>query len=421
MVNQQEVASPPAPESLSDPVEILDIILDPRRRGSLYPYFARMREVDPVHSTEVLHGRPGWVITSYPEARGVLADTDMISDSRNAEVFDTGPSGKLFFELMKRTLLYLDPPQHLRVRQFLSKHFTQRAVDRRRPTIQAIVDDLLDRAEEVGKMDVVKDFAYPVPTAVILEMLGVPREDIPIFHRWLNDFARRGDISGVTPEVERKGEESVEGFTDYFMGLIRERRKQPREDLVTMLAQPDEKRGELTEEELVAACVLLIQGGHETTGNMIGLSINALLRNPDQLRLLQREPERIQTGVDELIRYDSSVHVVQRVGAKELELCGKTIPAGEVCLVLIGATNRDPAGFENPDRLDLTREKVQHLSFGLGNNVCLGAHLARAELRSAVGSAISRFPTLRLADGEEGPVYRDSLFLRGLKHLNVTW
>ncbi|MBJ19444.1 MAG: cytochrome P450 [bacterium] len=420
MATEEETSSPPDPESLRDPVEILDVILDPRRRGSLYPYFARMREIDPVHSTEVLHGRPGWVITRYPEARSLLSDTEMISDRRNADVFDTGPSGQLFFELMKRTLLYLDPPEHRRIRRFLSKHFTLRAIMQRRSSIEAIVGDLLDRAEEVGKMDLVKDFAYPVPTSVILEMLGVPREDLPIFHRWLNDFARRGDISGVTPEVERKGEESVEGFTDYFMGLIRERRKQPREDLMTILVQPDEGRGELSDDELVAACVLLIQGGHETTADMIGLSVNSLLHNPDQLQLLQREPERIQTGVDELIRYDSSVHVVQRVGAKDIELRGKTIPAGEVSLVLIGATNRDPAGFENPDTLDLTREKVQHLSFGLANNICLGAQLARAELRIAVGSIVSRFPGLRLADDEE-PVYRDSLFLRGLRHLNVTW
>jgi len=299
MVHTQDVVSPPDPDSLTDPVEILDVILDPRRRGSLYPYFKRMREVEPVHATEVLHGRPGWVITAYPEARRLLSDVEMFSDSRNANVFDTGPGGQRFFELMKRTLIFVDPPEHKRVRAFLSKYFTLGAVKARRPSLQAIVDETLDGAEAAGKMDLVKDFAYPVPTAVILEILGVPREDLPIFHRWLNDFARRGDISGVTPEVERRGEESVDGFTDYFMDLIRDRRKRPREDLMTILTQPDAARGQLSDDELVAACVLLIQGGHETTADMIGLSVNALLRNPDQLRLAQREPERIDNGVDE--------------------------------------------------------------------------------------------------------------------------
>jgi hypothetical protein len=167
--------------------------------------------------------------------------------------------------------------------------------------------------------------------------------------------------------------------------------------------------------------VLLIQGGHETTANMIGNSVNALLRNPDQLQILQREPERIQMAVDELIRYDSSVHVVQRVGPNDIELRGKTIPAGQVCLLLTGATNRDPERFPDPDRLDFDRQDVQHLSFGLGTNVCLGVHLARTELRTALGALIARFPTLQFVEEGVEPDYTDSLFLRGLRQLHVTW
>jgi cytochrome P450 len=420
MVQAQQAPSPPPPESLTDAAEVLDVILDPRRRGSLYPYYARMRELDPVHSTEILHGRPGWVITTYPEAWRVLSDVEMISDSRNASVFDTGPRGRLFFEFMKRTLLYLEADDHRRIRRFLARHFTLRAVNARRAGIQAIVDQLLDSVEADGRMDLIHQFAYAVPTSVILQMLGIPGEELPVFERWLTDFARRGDISGVTPEVERKGEETISNFTDYFMDLIRDRRKRPRDDLMTSLVRPDQDGRLLSDDELVAACVLLIQAGHETTSDMIGLSVNALLRNPDQLELLRRKPERLRDGVDELIRYDSSVHVVQRVGPRDIELRGRKIPAGEVCLVLSGATNRDPAAFENPDRLDLTKERAPHLSFGLANNICLGAQLARAELELAVGAVVARFPTLRL-DETGDPVFRDSLFLRGLRHLHVAW
>ncbi|MBW2270960.1 MAG: cytochrome P450 [Deltaproteobacteria bacterium] len=410
----------PAPESLSDPAEVLDIILDPRRRGTLYPYYHRLRELDPVHGTEVLHGCPGWVLTADADARAVLGNHDMFSDAHNVQIFDTGPGGNLFFEMMKRTLLYVDPPDHDRLRRFLGKRFTPRAVEQWRPRLQKIADELLDRAEDAGKLEVVSEFAYPYPTTLICEWLGVPKDDLPIIHDWLNDFARRGDISGVTPEVERRGEEATRGFTDYFLGHIKDRRKRPGEDLVTVLVQLEDDRGKLTDDELVAACILLIQGGHETTANMLCLNTLSLLNNPDQLQILRDEPARISAAVDELIRYDSSVHVVQRVGTEDIQLRGKTISAGEVCLILTGATNRDPACYPDPDRLDLDRPDVHHLTFGLGRHVCLGGRLARMELEVALGSLLARFPKLQIA-GDSQPELRDGLFLRGLKSLPVTW
>lgn len=412
--------SAPAPESMEDPAEVLEVILDPVRRGTLYPYYKRLRELDPVHATDVLHGQPGWVLTSYADAHTLLANRGMISDSHNVQIFDTGESGKHFFDLMKRTLLFLDPHEHDRLRGFMTRSFTPRAVDRLRPHIQAVVDEILTKAEATGSMDLVSDFAFPLPTRVICEILGVPREDLSIIYDWLHDFARRGDISGVTPEVERRGEEATHGFTDYFMRHIEDRRKRPRDDFISHLVHVEDEEGTLTDRDLVATFVLLIQAGHETTANMIGLATLALLRNPDQLRWLREEPDRIMTCVDELIRYDSSVHVVQRVGSKPTQIRGKTVSPGEVCVIFTGATNRDAERFSEPDRLDLTRKNVPHLTFGLGNHICLGARLARAELQIALRTLLVRLPGLVLCEDGE-PELRDSLFLRGLKRLDVTW
>jgi len=416
--SSQEMA--PAPELIDDPAEVLEIILDPRRRGTLYPYYKRLRELDPVHGTDVLHGRPGWVLTSYEDAHGLLANRDMISDSHNVQIFDTGEGGQQFFELMKRTLLFLDPREHDRLRAFLAGFFTPRVVNGLRPRIQSVVDEILQRVEAAGSMDLVADFAFPIPTRVICEILGVSTEDLPIIYDWLNDFARRGDISGVTPEVERRGEEATLGFTDYFLRHIEERRKRPRDDFISHLVHIEDEHGKLSDQDLVATFVLLVQAGHETTANMIGLSTLALLRNPDQRRWLQEEPDRIVTCVDELIRYDSSVHVVQRVGSTPVQVRDKTVSPGEVCVILTGATNRDAERFAEPDRLDLERENVPHLTFGLGNHVCLGAQLARAELQIALGMLFARLPDLEYS-GVAEPELRDSLFLRGLKSLELSW
>lgn len=407
----------PDPASFTDPAALFDVILDPRRRGELYPYLDRLREIESLHRTAALHGRPAWMISSFADALAVLSNKSLVSDARNAEIFDTGPGGARFYAMVKQLLLYTDPADHARIRALLARHFTPRAVAKYQPLMQSVVDDLLDRAAEMGRVDLVTDLAYSLPTAVICDILGIPREDLPVFHTWLNDFARRGDVSGIDAEVERRGEESVIGFTDYFTRLIADRRAAPRDDLMTVLVQTEDENGRLSDDELVALCILMIQAGHETTADMIGLATLALLRHPDQLTLLREDPRLLRNAIEELLRYDGSNQLVQRVSYEDFQLGDVTIRAGEVCSILTGAAGRDPARFTHPDRVDVRREEIQHFAFGHGSHVCLGSALARNELSAMLGSLIARFPDMQLVDDEVE--YRDSLVLRGLKHLHV--
>ncbi len=411
------MAALPEPASLCEGVEIFDVILDPRRRGELYPYLNRLREVEPLHRTEALHGRPAWMVTRFADALEVLSNKALVSDARNAEIFDSGPDGALFYAMAKRLLLYIDPVDHDRIRELLARHFTPRAVSKYRPLMQKVVDDLLAEVQGREEIDLVADLALSLPTAVICNILGVPAEDLPVFHAWLYDFARRGDVSGITPEVEARGEASVVGFTDYFERLIAERRARPRDDLMTVLVETRGERGTLSDDELVALCILMIQAGHETTADMIALGMLALLRQPDQLALLRERPECLRNAIEEMLRYDGSNQLVQRVSYEDFELAGTRIGAGEVCSILTGAAGRDPERYENPDRLDIQRRDIQHFGFGYGSHICLGGSLARYELEAMLGSLIGRFPGLELA--QEEIRYRDSLVLRGLVDLRV--
>ncbi len=408
-----------APASLDDPAEVFEIILDPERRGALYPYYHRLRELAPAHSTTALNNERAVVLTSHRLVESVLRNPLMVSDRRTVEIFDVGPSGQQFYEMMKRLLLYRDPPDHDRIRDLLSRAFTPRAVEERRGRVQQLVDELLDRAEDAGRLDLVADFAYPLPVVVICEMLGVPPEDLARFYDWAHGFARRGDVSDVSEQRIQQGEAATEGFRGYFLDLISERRKRPRDDLMTALVQLEDDLGPLGDDDLVASCIILLQAGHETTADLIGLGTLGLLQHRDQLELLQREPERIEDAVEELIRWDSSVQISQRVGPEDLELDGVRVPAGQVCVIINGAANRDPAVYREPDRLDIARRAGGHFSFGLGRYVCLGKSLARLEIQTAISTLLQRFPKLEL--DSSAPEFRPSLFLRGLARLPLRW
>lgn len=408
-----------APESLDDPTEVFEIILDPDRRGALYPYYHRLRELAPAHPTTALNNESAVVLTSHRLVETVLRNPLMVSDRRAVEIFDAGPAGQQFYEMMKRLLLYRDPPDHDRIRDLLSRAFTPRAIEERRGRIGQLVDGLLDRAEDVGRLDLVADFAYPLPVIVICEMLGVPPEDLDHFYGWAHGFARRGDVSDVSEQRIHEGEAATEGFRGYFLELIRQRRERPRDDLMTALVQLEDDQGPLEDEDLVASCIILLQAGHETTADLIGLGTLGLLQHRDQLELLQREPGRIEDAVEELIRWDSSVQISQRVGPEDLDLDGVRVPAGQVCVIINGAANRDPAVYDEPDRLDIARRAGSHFSFGLGRYVCLGKTLARLEIQTAISTLVQRFPKLELDGG--APEFRPSLFLRGLARLPLRW
>jgi cytochrome P450 len=296
----------------------------------------------------------------------------------------------------------------------VSKAFTPRAVEAMRPRIQTITQELLNSIPTDEPFDLIQEFANPLPVMVIAEMLGVSAKDREQFKVWSTDLALGGDVSASDAVRARRGA-AHEHLLAYFQRVLQERRHHPRDDLVSALVAAEEDGDRLTEEELLGTCILLLVAGNETTTNLIGNGMLALLRHPDQMQRLQREQTRMMQATEELLRYDSPVQMVQRLVTRETEVGGRWITPGTMVIILIGAVNRDPAVFSNPDVLDITRDNVHHVSFGYGIHYCLGAPLARVEASIAIPMLLHRFPHLQLTT--EAPAWRDSLMFRGLEAL----
>jgi cytochrome P450 len=294
-------------------------------------------------------------------------------------------------------MLFLDPPDHTRLRGLVNKAFTPRVIDNLRPRIQQIVDELLDKVQAQGQIEAISDFAYPLPAIVIAEMLGVPSEDRDLFTGWTNDFGRLLDGNNMTFEGLLQSLTGVNAFMNYFGEIIHQRKSQPKDDLLQAMINAEEQGTHLTEEELLSNCVLLLAAGHGTTTHLIGNGLVALLRNPDQLEDLRSHSEIITTTVPELLRYDGPVQMTSRLVKETLELSGKQIEAGQEVMIILGAANHDPVHFTDPDRLNLRRPESRHLSFGQGIHFCLGAPLARVEAEIAFTSLLNRLPNMRLA------------------------
>jgi cytochrome P450 len=389
--------------------------MDPAFVADPYPTYHRLRAEDPVH-----HSPLGfWVLTRYEDVVASLRDPRLAKEAI-ASVIATrfgieAPAG------IGLSMLDRDPPDHTRLRGLVSKAFTPRVVEGLRPRVQQIVDGLLAAVEDRHAMDLIEEFAYPIPVIVICEMLGVPVADHERFKGWSLDTARGLDAIMLPPQsdVSRRAGAARTALADYFRDLIAERRKSPREDLLSALIAAEEAGDKLSENELLATCILLLIAGHETTVNLLGNGILALLRHPDQLRLLRENPGLIGSAVEELLRYDGPVQRTARVPSTAVTIGGRTIEAGEMVMPFLGAANRDPAQFPDPDRLDITRGDTRHVGFGLGIHFCLGAPLARIEGQIAIGTLLRRLPKLALA--VERPEYRHSLTLRGLQSLPVAF
>ena len=388
--------------------------IDPEFVADPYPTYHRLRAEDPVH-----HSPLGfWVLTRYEDVVASLRDPRLAKEAIAtfvAERLGITPLG------IGLSMLDRDPPDHTRLRGLVSKAFTPRVVDVLRPHIQQIVDGLLDRAEARGAMDLIEDFAYPLPVIVICEMLGVPVEDRDRFKTWGLDIARGLDavLLGPESEVVKRSSASRMALADYFRGLIAERRAAPRADMLSDLIAAEEAGDTLTENELLATCILLLVAGHETTVNLIGNGSLALLRHPDQLQRLRDTPGLIGAAVEELLRFDGPVQRTARIPSEDITIGGKRIPKGDMVMPFIGAADRDPAQFPEPDRLDIGRADNRHIAFGWGIHFCLGAPLARVEGQIAINTLVRRLPKLALAT--DAPAFRQSLTLRGLTALPVTF
>jgi cytochrome P450 len=395
--------------------DILFNPMDPEFVADPYPMYHRLRAEDPVH-----HSPLGfWVLTRYPDVLAMLRDPRLIKEPIAA--FVAARFGVAVPPGLGLSMLDRDPPDHTRLRGLVSKAFTPRALERLRPEIQQIVDGLLDEVRGRGSMDLIEEFAYPLPVRVICEMLGVPVKDHERFKAWGLDIARGLDAIMLPPDspVAQRSVSGRRALAEYFRELIAERRAAPRDDMLSALIAAEEAGDTLSEEELLATCILLLVAGHETTVNLIGNGTLALLRHPAELRKLRDNPGLIGSAVEELLRFDGPVQRTARIPSEDITIGGQTIGKGEMVMPFLGAADRDPTQFPDPDRLDITRSDNRHIAFGMGIHFCLGAPLARMEGQIAINTLLARLPRLTLATDQ--PQFRQSLTLRGLEALPVSF
>jgi len=391
----------------------------PEIRVNPYPFYAQLRAQDPVHWDEELGF---WVLTRYADIASVYQDPRFSRAQGLRSGYERLPESEQtiaepVYRCFSKTMFYSDPPYHTRLRGLVSSAFTPATVEQMRPYVEQTVDSLLDAVQANGQMDAIAEFAYPLPILVIAHMLGLPAEERGQFKKWSDDlFAILGSVPH-SPELMEGAARSLHALTDYITKLSEARRRQPRQDLLTALVEATQDGEQLTREELVANMVILLSAGHETTINLIGNGLLALLQNRDQLQKLRGRPDLIGSAVEEMMRYDNPVQIAYRSAAQDVELGGKLIRKGQLVNSVLAAGNRDPERFSEPDRFDIMRDEGRNLGFGLGIHYCLGAPLVRLEAQTAFTAILHRFPELTLAAGElewqEHPIFR------GVKSLPV--
>lgn len=395
---------------------------DPAWREDPYTVYARLRETNPVHRSPLGF----WVFTRHADCRTILRDRRSSSDARLADperlsslrsIHPADQTGvDAVFEEMA-PFLFRDPPDHTRLRGLVQKAFTPRVVESLRGRITELCTELVDDMLGRGRVDLVSDYAYPLPVQVIVEMLGVPAEDHATFRDWSDALARGLDPDFLLPaDAVQQRLAGILNFVQYFASLINERRQRPGEDLLSRLITAEEEGQVLSQGELISTCILLLVAGHETTVNLIGGGALALMEHPGQLARLREDPSVGRTAVEELLRYVCPVQLTGRIAIEAMEVSGVTVEPGDFTMLLIGSANRDPAVFDEPEVLDIGRSENPHLGFGFGLHHCLGAPLARLE------SQIALDELLRRADvhGPVGPlVHKENIVLRGLESLPV--
>jgi cytochrome P450 len=398
--------NPLSPETLQDP----------------YPTYRDLLKHNPVSWNPMLEV---WMYTRFEDVDAILMHpkgsaerwrgSNRIAQLQRAQMEQQNPDLNL-----TPTMLTSDPPEHTRLRRLVSKAFTPRAVEDLRPRIQNIVDFLLDDVADNGEMDLVQALAYPLPVIVIAEMLGVPTEDRADFKRWSDDLVATLGNLRQDPEVTQKALAARNELVDYLTGVIDDRRQNPRDDLISGLVTAEEGGETLSKEDIYSTTILLLVAGNETTTNLIGNSMLALLRNPEQTERLHKDPDLIKSAVEELLRFCGPVQMTSRVVTEEVEIGGQVIKQWESAMAVVGAANHDPAKWgDDASELDITRNPTDHVAFGDGIHFCLGAPLARAEAQIAINSVVQRFPNLALA--EPDPKFGGTFIIRGVKNLPLTF
>jgi pimeloyl-[acyl-carrier protein] synthase len=392
-------------------------LLDPDVLADPYPLYRQLREHDPVAWDPFLHA---WVVTNYA---GVLTVLHKFSADRTPTPDQLAAMGMKSLEpvaeVMVRQMLFMDAPAHTRLRGLCSSAFTSRRVDHLRPHIQEIADDLINRVQPQGRMDVIADFAAPLPAIVTAELLGVPTSDHQQLKSWSADFAEMLGNFQHNPDRVSRVLRTVEEMTRYFRAAIREQERRPRHGLIQLLLDASEGGSHLSEDEVIANVIVTMVGGQETTTNLIGNGLLTLIRNPAALVRLRDDPSIIEPAVEELLRYESPSQHTARLAPEDLVIGGKQIKKREAVMAMMAAANRDPDRFPDPDRLDLARKDNRHVAFGWAAHFCFGAPLARIEGQVAFATLLRRLPDLALLP--EPLVWRQNLGLRGLSALPVAF
>jgi cytochrome P450 len=411
--------APTAAVVTDDPEEIVACIFDPVRRGELYPLYHALRRVAPVHRAAHPALRGVWMVSRFDDVFALYRDPNAVSDPATAEHFNHGGQCGPFYQLMKEMMLFLESARHAHVRRLVVSAFTPRSIAAVRPVTQTFADDLLIGLVDQHEMDVVQEFAYLLPIRVISHLLGVPESDFPTIQRYAYDLARGSEPSPEATERTQRADDAALGFADYFEHLIAARRNDLGGDVLSALIAAEDGGQRLSHREVVANCVLLLQAGHETTTDALGNALVALFRHSGQLELLRDDPTVTENAVEELLRYDSTNQFNSRLMLEDVVLGDVRIPAGDQVALLIGAANRDPAQFPEPDRLQIDQPTPQHVAFGFGAYYCIGHALARTELQVALRTLLDRLPGLRPAgDTFE---WRTTLRNRGPAELRVAW
>jgi cytochrome P450 len=392
-----------------------EILQDP------YPTYSRLLEEGPIHYVEVAGKWAVWSVFSHAECL-VVAKDPRCSAKRAQQMllplpFSRQAEFKELARLLSLWLIFMDPPEHTRLRKLLNKGFSQMAVEALRPQMEAIVDRMLKPLKHGSEVELMLEFANPMPVRVISEMMGVPEALHGTFVNWSRAIAAfRGNPNRTVDEAQA-AQDALLNLTEFFRKTVAERRKNKGNDLISLLIDIEEDGEALTEEELYAQCIALLFAGHETTRNLIGNGIYTLLRHPEEAAELRQDPQMIRSAVEELLRYESPVQFTARVLKEEMEICGQRIRKGWSVLCMLGAANRDPKQFKEPNQLDLNRLNNQHLAFSAGPHFCIGNQLARLEGQIAILNLLQRFPKMKIAGPK--PEWADTFGFRGLKFLPV--
>ncbi len=399
---------------------IKPISLDsPAFKANPYPFYAQLRAEAPVSKQTTKNNI--WLITRYRDVSATLKDERFVKDINNA-TDQAAKTSRLpgVFSILDNHMLDRDVPDHTRMRGLVYKAFTPSRVEQMRTRIQQLSDELLDKTAKSKSFDLIEHYALPIPVTIITEVLGVPVQDRPQFHRWMKSLSSLSSVS--QPLKILWNVPQFIGLLTYIRKLCKIRRDDPQDDLISALAHSDENSDALSNDELEGMIVLFLIAGHETTVNLISNGTLALLEHPDQFDLLRQNPALIKTATEELLRYYPPLEMAtDRYTREDVTIEGVTIPKGEKVLAVIASANRDASQFENPDMLDLTRENNKHISFGQGIHYCVGAPLARLEGQIALNTLLAYMPNLRLAVSTESLRWRSSLTFRGLQTLPVTF